>query len=69
MAEHNKQWLMKTKISDIQGLAAKLMQIEYHMISDTVGGSSFLWTPVLNGGGQILSELFRVPFHWFYLFH
>ena len=35
------------------------------------GGSSFLLTPVLNGGGQILPELFRVkvkrPSAWFFL--
>ena len=28
------------------------------------GGSSYLQTPVLNGGGQILSELFRVQDRW-----
>ena len=34
-AAHNQKWLMKTKISEIRGLATKRMQIEYQMIADT----------------------------------
>ena len=34
MAAHNQKWLMKTKISAIQGIAAKYMVIYYHMIVD-----------------------------------